>query len=83
MVVNQAKLFSTIIVLLLLHIPVAFIYKKCKFKRNWCGKLATFVFKLFTFTIYLRTIIEAYLVLMLTSFNEFYAFDLSSGKKCT
>lgn len=35
----------------------------------------------FTFTVYLRTIIESFLVVTLTSFNEFYAHELGSGKK--
>ena len=36
---------------------------------------------LFTFTIYIRIIIESALAVLLTSFNEFYIHDLSDGSK--
>ena len=39
------------------------------------------MFKLFTFAIYIRTIIESTLVVVLTSCIEFYVHDLSSGSK--
>ena len=81
MVINQVKLFSTFLLLLILHFPVVVFYKKYKSTNSCWGKLTTYVFMFFTFTVYLRTIIESFLVVTLTSFNEFYVHELGSGKK--
>ena len=81
MIINQVKLFAIFLVLLTLHIPVLILFKKYRTNTNWCGKLVGFIYMFFTFTIYIRTIIESTLVVLLTSFNEFYVHDLSSGSK--
>ena len=83
MIVNQIKLFLTFIFLMLLHIPAIYLFRKFRQKRNWWGKFVSFIFKFFTFSVYLRTILEAFLVILLTSLNEFYVHDLGGGSKIT
>ena len=81
MIVNQIKLIIALFIIMILHIPIYFISKRLSNNRTRLGKFIKFIFMLLTFTVYLRTIIEAYMVVFLSIINEFYVHDLSSGSK--
>ena len=68
MIVNQIKLFLTFILFIFLHIPIFLILRRQMNDRTRCGKLSKFIFMIFTFTIYLRTIIEAYFIVFKTNY---------------
>ena len=62
MIVNQIKLLFTFISLIFIHIPIYLIFKRrINNSTNW-GKISKAIFMFFTFTIYLRTIIESYFI---------------------
>ena len=46
---------------------------------NWWFRLIGYIFMFFTLSIYLRTIFEAFLGILLSSLNEFYAHDFRSA----
>jgi hypothetical protein len=68
------------VLIILIHTAVAIYYKSTD-NDNKCGKLAKYLFSLFTFTIYVRMLVEAFMILFLGSMKEIYDFKLTSKDK--
>ena len=79
MIVNQVKFVLVLIFVMILHLVVIILFKWTKREMNWWFKLIGYLFMFFTLSIYLRTIFEAFLGVLLSSFNEFYIHDFSSN----
>ena len=80
-IVNQINLVIMFIVIMIIHFPVVLVFRGSKHTRGWRKKILGYAFMLFTFSIYLRTIFEASLGILLSSLNELYVHDLSSFGK--
>ncbi|CAI2381048.1 unnamed protein product [Moneuplotes crassus] len=78
-VVNYLSLMATIILVGLAHICI-FLCRKCvdDHKHKRCGKLLDTLFQFFTFNIYIRIFIQAFLFTNLSIFSELYAVNLKT-----
>lgn len=54
-------------------------YKMFKNSKTKCGKLVGFVFMFFTFTVYVRSLIEAYMLILLSCEEEIYKLNFSKN----
>ena len=81
MIINHLMLVAILFSFIIFHLVILILFKAFKTKSNCWAKLIKYIFMLFTFTIYIRIIIESVLAVLLTSFNEFYIHDLSDGSK--
>ena len=71
-ILNNFKLFIFFTLLILLHIWLlpCFVYWRKSSKVNWWTKLFNFIYKVMTFAIYVRLILQAYLLLLLSSISS-------------
>mmetsp|Transcript_42222 Transcript_42222/g.49080 ORF Transcript_42222/g.49080 Transcript_42222/m.49080 type:complete len:168 (-) Transcript_42222:541-1044(-) len=81
MLVNHLKLVLMILLFVALHVAILIVYKILKNKQNFFGRLAKYLFVMFTFALYLRTAIESYMVVTIAITNEIYIHDLSETSK--
>ena len=81
---NNLSLIWVILIILVLHLLYLLIFKslkgKFKHKEKWV-KLLDWFYQLFTFTIYLRFILEANQFMMLSSFSEIKSWTTSDDPK--
>ena len=81
---NNLSLIWVILIILVLHLLYLLIFKslkgKFKHKEKWV-KLLDWFYQLFTFTIYLRFILEANQFMMLSSFSEIKSWSTSDDSK--
>ena len=79
--VNNMQLFvmlSILAVIHLLYLPIYFIFRK---KDSCLGRASKKMMNLLTFTIYIRMVVEAMLVLCLSSISEIYAFNITTSRQ--
>ena len=71
-ILNNLKLFIFFALLILLHIWLlpCFAYWRKSSKVNWWTKLFNYIFKVMTFAIYVRLILQSYLLLLLSSISN-------------
>ena len=81
MIVNQVKLIIIMIIIFYLHMVVLILFRISRRKMNWWNKFMKYIFMVFTLSIYLRIIFEAFLGIFLSSINEFYIHDFSNSGK--
>ena len=83
--VNNIKLVIFILLAILAHLFFIMIFRWFKWTdryRIWI-RVYNLLFTFFTFSIYIRMIIEAYFMMLLSSFSEVYEHDLSSVSRTT
>ncbi|CAI2380967.1 unnamed protein product [Moneuplotes crassus] len=77
--VNYFSLISFTILLVICHICV-YLFTKCarKSEREKCKKFFNKLFEFFTFNIYIRTFIQAFMFTILCTFSEMYSLNLKT-----
>ena len=75
-IVNNLQMALVVCLLIILHLLYLPIHKYLSKKEGFFGRLAAKLFTFFTFSVYIRMVIEAVLLLSLSSCNEIYDFDL-------
>ncbi|CAI2380942.1 unnamed protein product [Moneuplotes crassus] len=77
--VNYFSLISLTILLVICHICV-YLFTKCarKSEREKCKKFFNKLFEFFTFNIYIRTFIQAFMFTILCTFSEMYSLNLKT-----
>jgi len=76
--INNLKIIISHLVIISLHLLVIITYISC---RKWESKITTpvcYLFRLLTFTYYVRYLIEGFMILLLGSVREIYNSDLST-----
>ena len=71
---NMLKSILIICILIWMHALIMPVYYKCKSldDRNCWRKLWEKLFEIFTFSIYIRFFIQAFIIILLSSFSEIY-----------
>ena len=79
--INNIVFLLILLVWMVIHLLVALIYSITKSKKGFCHKLVNIIWKMMTFAIYIRLVLENLQFMLLCSFSEAYEFDLSSNSK--
>ena len=79
---NNYSLISVLIGIVILHLGISLLFSWSNEQQNWIQKFIAKIYRLFTFTIYIRMFIEAFLFLLLSSMFEvrYYLYDDKSTK---
>ena len=83
--INLLKLFLTILLIILFHIVYLIIYWcwwKLKNKNKW-RRTGEKLFNIFTFSIYIRIILQYYIIMLLSWFNEIHELKVNNSAKLT
>ena len=82
-ILNNMKMFFVQFVVILVHTVYFLIihYGKCKNSESKIAVPFKYIFRILTFTYYIRFLIEAFLILSLGSLNEIYNWDFGSIDK--
>lgn len=78
---NNLKIVFLTSLLVIIHLVFLPFYKKYSAKLdqgNWKAKTLDKIYKLFTFSIYIRIFLEIYLYLLISSIDEIYRFNIDS-----
>ena len=67
--------------LILIHLWFALIYLWCRTYQNWFQRFVLKIFYIFTFSIYIRKILESYLLFSISSIKEIYSLNSNSKSK--
>ena len=78
--INLSKLLFFILWIAFTHglFVLIFNYYKCKDRNRVCKGIYNTMFSIYSFSIYIRLIIEAYLMILLSWFSEIYELDTSN-----
>ena len=81
--INLSKLLLSILWIAFTHglFLIIFNYYKCKNRNRVCIWIYNTMFSIYSFSIYIRLIIEAYLMMLLSCFSEIY--ELNNSNKIT
>jgi succinate dehydrogenase hydrophobic anchor subunit len=80
-VINHFQVFLLLVILILFHIWIVIFHKKFNDSSKRSGRWMKKLYDMWTFTIYLRVLIEGFLFLYLSSLSEIYTTDFSSSAK--
>ena len=75
---NLFTLILIFFIMAMVHLVNLLIFTKWLKKKEKWGKISKWIFKLFTFAIYIRIIIQSYQYFLITSWSEIRDFDYSS-----
>lgn len=78
-VINIYIILLLFIILVMFHLILAPIYCCVKNGDGWCAKATTWFIEGMSFTVYIRLILEAYILFMLASVSEIERMNKSSG----
>lgn len=78
-VINHLQFFLILLGTICVHVIVIILYRKYKLLKNLTGKAVNKTYKYFTFTVYVRMLLEAYLFLFLSSISEIYDAEFVPG----
>lgn len=77
--INHLQFFLILLGTLCMHVIVIMLYKKYKLNKNLAGRTVNRTYKYFTFTVYVRMLLEAYLFLFLSVMAEIYDAEFTTG----
>ena len=78
-IINNAQLFLICVTYAWLHLIIYLIYLKLNQLMNFLGKIIRKVYEYMTFNIYLRTLVEGFLFLYLSTLHEIYLSDFNKS----
>lgn len=84
---DNLPILSSLIINALLHVPLAVLYNKIadnnsdKSERTIWRKVVCKLFNVFTFSLYVRTLIEAFQVMLLSSIQEIKVFSFTPASR--
>jgi hypothetical protein len=77
---NNLQMVFVMFIVIIFHLLFFFIYYQFRNSQSKTGKVVKYIFMLLTFTLYIRMMIESYIILLLSSASEVYNMRFDSYK---